>query len=209
MNRKFNFSVGEYYHLYNRGTDKRVIFSSPDDYKRFMLLLRLCNSTVPVDIGNKLREGRTFEELMDTAVPTRLVDVLAYCLMPNHFHFLLYSKEDPSQIAKFMQSLCIAYSMYFNRRYKRVGGLFQGRFKAIRITNDAYLQHISRYIHLNPTDYKSYKWSSLPYYLNADKVNWLHPERILDIFGASYGEFIDEYHDQKLILQKIKHEIDD
>ena len=186
-----------YYHVYNRGVEKRIIYQDAQDYAVFLSYLRRHLS--PDDTLDSQKRPYKFYGS---------IDLVAYCLMPNHFHFLLYSKEDPSQIAKFMQSLCIAYSMYFNRRYKRVGGLFQGRFKAIRIANDAYLQHISRYIHLNPTDYKSYKWSSLPYYLNADKVNWLHPERILDIFGASYGEFIDEYHDQKLILQKIKHEIE-
>ncbi len=186
-----------YYHVYNRGVEKRIIYQDAQDYAVFMSYLRRHLS--PDDTLDSQKRPYKFYGS---------IDLVAYCLMPNHFHFLLYSKEDPSQIAKFMQSLCIAYSMYFNRRYKRVGGLFQGRFKAIRIANDAYLQHISRYIHLNPTDYKSYKWSSLQYYLNADKVNWLHPERILDIFGASYGEFIDEYHDQKLILQKIKHEIE-
>ena len=187
-----------YYHVYNRGVEKRIIFHDTQDYAVFMSYMRRHLSS-DNNLDSQKRSYKFFGS----------VELVAFCLMPNHFHLLLYSKDDPSQIAKFMQSTCVAYSMYFNRRYKRVGGLFQSRFKASRILNDTYLQHITRYIHLNPADYKSYRWSSLRYYLREEKVNWIHPERILDIFGGSYSEFVDEYYDQKMILQEIKREIND
>ena len=107
-----------------------------------------------------------------------------------------------------MQSVCVSYVGYFNKKYKRVGTLFQDRYKASMITNDAYLQHISRYIHLNPKNYKSWKYSSLPYYLNTKAAKWVNHQRILDIFeGDSYIKFLDDYESSKEALDEIKHEL--
>lgn len=185
-----------YFHVYNRGVEKRIVFIDSQDYAVFLSYLRRHLS--PATVADSQRRPYKYYGS---------VELIAYCLMPTHFHFLLFARDDPSQVAKLMQSICVAYSMYFNRRYKRVGGLFQGRFKAVRVLDDSYLQHITRYIHLNPADYKNWEWSSLHYFLDKEKTNWIHPERIIEIFNGDYREFVDDYQGQKLILESIKHEL--
>lgn len=99
--------------------------------------------------------------------------------------------------------------MYFNKKYKRVGPLFQGRFRASLITSDSYLQHISRYIHLNPSTYKNWPYSSLPYYLGLQTAEWCQPDRILDLFRdrQEYENFVADHEAHKKQLDDIKHEL--
>src|SRR5674476_643636 len=149
MRRKFQFSIGEYYHIYNRGTDKRSIFLESNDYNRFVLILHLCNNKNPVDISNLIREGLSFTELMNIEVEERLVDIGTYCLMPNHFHLLLREQQE-NGISLFMKKLLTAYSMYFNKKHNRTGGLFEGPFLARHADTDEYLKYLFSYIHLNP-----------------------------------------------------------
>src|SRR3989344_7978889 len=129
MLRKISFAPEEFYHLYNRGVDKRNIFTCVNDYNRFVTLLYLCNNTKPTSIEHELRSGRVFTELLNTERGKLLVDIGAYCLMPNHFHILIREKDN-NGISTFMKKLSTAYSMYFNNKYKRSGALFEGRFKA-------------------------------------------------------------------------------
>ena len=149
MRRKINLSVGEYYHIYNRGTDKREIFMAQHDYARFLALLYVCNSVNIVNIANHLRKGRSFSELFDTKRDGTLVDIGAYCLMPNHFHLLIREKQEGG-ITLFMKKLLTAYSMYFNQKNARTGALFEGRFKSKHVDSDEYLKYLFSYIHLNP-----------------------------------------------------------
>lgn len=144
MERKFNFSIDEFYHIYNRGNNKFVIFNDKKDKKRFIKLLYICNGTQPVvfrDVKNlsldKIKRGET------------LVDIGAYCLMPNHFHLLLHEKIEGG-ISKFMEKLSTSYSMYFNKKHNRTGKLFEGRFQAVHADSDEYLKYLFSYIHLNP-----------------------------------------------------------
>ena len=149
MRRKVQLSIGEYYHIYNRGTDKRTIFMEPHDYKRFIALLYACNSMNPVNIADHFQKGRTFSELFAVERGETLVYIIAYCLMPNHFHLLVREKSECG-IQKFMQKLSTGYSMYFNSKNKRTGTLFESRFKAKHADNDEYLKYLFAYIHLNP-----------------------------------------------------------
>lgn len=149
MQRRISFAINEYYHLYNRGNDKRVIFKFPNDYNRFVALLYIANSTVPVDISRHFSEGRTFAELLSVDRVDTLVDIGAYCLMPNHFHILAREKR-VGGISDFMKKLSTAYSMYFNKKHSRTGALFEGRFKAKHANTDNYLKYLFSYIHLNP-----------------------------------------------------------
>lgn len=149
MRRNFIFSIDEYYHVYNRGTDKRIIFLEQNDRNRFVALLHLCNSTKKVDISNLIREGLSFTGLMDIEVSDRLVDIGAYCIMDNHFHLLLREKKT-NGISLFMKKLLTAYSMYFNKKHGRSGGLFEGPFRATHADSDEYLKYLFAYIHLNP-----------------------------------------------------------
>lgn len=144
MERKFVFSVGEFYHIYNRGNSKALIFLDDFDRKRFIKLLYICNGVNPVVFKtvqglplDKIERGKT------------LVDVGAYCLMPNHFHLLLHEKLDKG-VSLFMGKLLTAYSMYFNKKYERHGTLFEGPFQAKHVDDDNHLKYIFSYIHLNP-----------------------------------------------------------
>ena len=157
MQRKISFSIGEYYHIYNRGTDKREIFADIHDHRRFSALLYACNSAIPVNISEHLQKGRSFLELFDIERGDSLVDVVVYCLMPNHFHLLVRERTEGG-IVKFMGKLSTAYSMYFNSRNDRSGGLFEGRFKAKHIESDNYLKYLYAYIHLNPVKIIDPKW---------------------------------------------------
>jgi putative transposase len=149
MQRKIDFSIGEYYHIYSRGTDKRIIFKEHHDYRRFKALLYVCNSVDPVDINKHFREGRTFIELFKIQQKNTLVDIGAYCLMPNHFHLLIREKTEGG-ITKFMMKILTAYSMYFNKKNDRTGALFESKFKAKHANSDEYLKYLFAYIHLNP-----------------------------------------------------------
>ncbi|MBT9316817.1 REP-associated tyrosine transposase [Leptothoe spongobia] len=123
--RKTAFLPGQYYHLYNRGNNRQKIFFERDNYLFFLRRFRhyLVNSTLNVN---------------------------AYCLMPNHYHFLVHlCQQDFSQK---MQAFTLSYTKAMNKRYRRCGSIFQGRFQAILVNSDAYLLHLSRYIHLNPVE---------------------------------------------------------
>jgi len=144
--RALQFSEQEFYHVYNRGTDKRTIFLDESDYKRFKELLFLCNSEESVDVRAIYRE---YNYVYEYKRGNQLVAIGAYCLMPNHFHILL-TPVVPGGISLFMKKLGTSYSMYFNKKNERSGALFQGRFKAEMASDDVYLKYLFSYIHLNP-----------------------------------------------------------
>lgn len=138
--RKISFSTDEYYHIYNRGNAKRIIFKDQSDYRRFTQLLFVCNSTKSMnfrDIPKDFEQGHL------------IVAIGAYCLMPNHFHLLIKEIEQGG-ITKFMQKVSTSYAMYFNKKYDMSGSLFEGKFKAQHANNDRYLRYLYSYIHLNP-----------------------------------------------------------
>jgi len=135
------------------------------------------------------------------------VELVAYCLMSNHFHLLLFQESDPTATTQLMRSVATAYTMYFNRKYKRRGHLFQSVFKASRVNDEAYLMHITRYIHMNPRSYMRYEWSSLQYYLGAKPPVWVHPDRVNTLSPAQYKQFLKEYEGKKAELKLLKSEL--
>jgi len=151
--RKIPFASGEFYHLYNRGNSKQKIFHNAEDYARFMGLLYACNQKENFKIDN-LSKG---ESLYETEKRSKLVSIGAYVLMPNHFHLLITNKEE-NNISKFMQKISTAYVMYYNKKYERTGGLFEGKFKSQHLNTDRYLKYIFSYIHLNPVKLIDSKW---------------------------------------------------
>lgn len=160
MERKTPLVFEQSYHIFNRGAHKQVIFLDDIDYARFQTLLHLTNNSAAVDIRKILKkyEGRSFVELFDEEKPDHaLVDILAYCLMPNHFHLVLRQKTDDG-ISLFMRKLCTGYSMYFNLKHSRSGTLFQGRFKSTHIDTDPYFNWIFSYLHLNPLSLVELDW---------------------------------------------------
>lgn len=211
MARKFNISIDEFYHIYNRGASKATIFKNDDDKRRFKKLLFVCNNTESIvfrDIQNialdKIERGET------------LVNIGGYCLMDNHFHLLVREKiENGTSI--FIQKLLTSYSKYFNKKYKRTGTLFEGPFKATHIDTDEYLKYLFAYIHLNPikiidpewrengiADHKEakkylakYSHSSYLDYMGADRVENIILNRFAfpDYFSQfkKFDQFIDEW----------------
>jgi len=147
MTRNIAFAPGEYYHIYNRGVDKRNIFELKNDYQRFLALLHTCN------IREIFRFSKDFfadpDAVFSTPKPDPLIEICSYCLMPNHFHLIVRVKED-GDLSLFMQKLMTAYTMYFNKRNDRSGALFQGTFKAKHTDRDEYLKYLIAYVHLNP-----------------------------------------------------------
>lgn len=152
--RKISFVSGEYYHIYNRGNSKQKIFHDKADYERFAGLLYACNNQENFKIFN-IPKG---QDLFSEEKRKILVDIGAYVLMPNHFHILITQGEN-GDISKFIQKVSTAYVMYYNKKYERTGGLFEGKFKAQHAGNDRYLKYLFSYIHLNPLKliYKNWK----------------------------------------------------
>lgn len=191
MQRKFSFSVGEFYHIYNRGTDKRVIFMDSEDYERFVSLMFVCNSDrhivfrdIPTGLPYVFERGST------------LVDIGAYCLMPNHFHFLIREKIEGGT-TKFMSKLLTSYSMYFNKKYKRTGGLFEGCFKAKHANSDNYLKYLFAYIHLNPVKLIDPKWKEY-----GIKDRKMAKEYLAGYSYSSYMEYLGVLREEGKIINK-------
>ncbi|OGL37203.1 hypothetical protein A3B63_03310 [Candidatus Saccharibacteria bacterium RIFCSPLOWO2_01_FULL_49_22] len=194
-----DYAEDTYYHVYNRGVEERVIFPEKADYVVFLSLLkRYLGKEISQDIAGRQHPNYSGE-----------ISLLAFCLMPNHFHLLVYQSKKNS-MTRLLRGVCTAYAMYFNKKYKRVGHLFQNRFKAAMITKDSYLLHISRYIHLNPDKYLTWEFSSLPYYLSNKKASWVDPLPILELFNqGEYEEFLEDYLDYRQSLIEIKHNLAD
>lgn len=156
MNR-LKFADGEIYHIYNRGVEKRKIFLNQRDYLRFIHGMHEFNNENPAT-NTLYFLNKSYIEVQPR-YKDPLVEILAFVLMPNHFHILLKQKKDGG-IPKFMQKLGTGYTMYFNKKNERVGCLFQGRFKSVLISHESQHIHIASYIHLNPLKLFSYRGST-------------------------------------------------
>lgn len=200
-----------YYHIYNRGVEKRIIFSDEQDYGVFLSYLKeyLLPKNV-LELQKKLTDPDvSYFEKDKIAKLLRLnnfsgeISLLAYCLMPNHFHFLI-KQQGANSIDNFMNSLATRYVVYFNRKNKRVGPLFQGVYKAILISTDEQFLHLSRYIHQQAINTQNREQPSSYFdYLGKRKTTWLNTEEILSFFSQnhphlSYESFVRE-RDNELI----------
>ena len=212
---KSYISLG-YYHLYNRGVEKRIIFADGQDYSIFLKYLK--EYLQPKDekaLYEKLsKENLGWSEKSEVLRLLRLnnfhgeISLLVYALMPNHFHFLVKQNSSMS-IDKFTNSLLTRYATYFNRRHGRVGRLFQDVYKAVLIQSEEQLLHLSRYIHRNPLDLpegRDYqkKFTSLPDYLREKKTDWVQSQEILTYFSKkdprnSYLSFVEETDNLELL----------
>lgn len=191
-----------YYHVYARGSNKQKIFIDSTDYNYFLSLFdRYLSKCQAIS-----KTGEAYPHYAGK------VNVVAYCLMSNHFHLLVYQKKLP-YLEKLMRSIMTSYSRYFNLRYKRTGSLFESRYKAVHIDDDSYLQHITRYIHLNPRRWEQYRYSSLKYYKDTTNRQpvWLNTKPILDLFEDTdeYMQFVADYQEQRDILSELKYQLAD
>lgn len=218
MLRKDPFITGEYYHIYNRGIDKRVIFKSKKDYERFMMLLYLANSQDSFRLDFILNSRhKIYSDILLLDKGELLVSIGAWCVMPNHFHLLLRQEVDGG-ITKFMRKLGVGYSMFFNIKYQRAGALFGGLFKSKLIgVDDNYIRHLFGYIHINPLEIKfpdwenqikrpslemkkfleSYHYSSYQDYIGIDRIekNIINLKDFPDYFknSRSFQDFVESY----------------
>lgn len=185
MLRKTPFALGETYHIFNRGAHKQAIFTCEADYGRFTLLLHLANNSEKVDTREVLRKykGQTSANIFEEEKPDKsLVDVLAYSLMPNHFHLVLREKSEGG-ITKFLRKVLTGYSMYFNIVHGHSGILSQGAFKSSHVGNEPYFRYIFSYVHLNCLDLFEPAW----------KIKGIKHLTVLKIAASSYpySSFID------------------
>jgi len=187
---------GSFYHVYNRGVDKRVIFQDDRDYQRFLQTIAVANFPQPIHISN-FHQGSTLMKTVDNLFSDEtFIGLGAYCLMPNHYHFLIYESAE-NGLRHFMQKLSTAYTMYFNIRNERSGALFQGRYKAKRIEDDNYLKYLFAYIHLNPVSMLQHDW-------REDGINDLHEAEqfLLTYPYSSYPEYMDVKRDENCLINK-------
>ena len=158
MYRKAPFVEGEHYHIYSRGVEKRKVFLNHKDYQRFVALLYIMNQNASFRMDNFLQKNNSLGKIFEEKREKPLVSILGYCLMPNHFHLILYEHTE-NGISKFMGKLLTAYSMYFNIKYEHSGPLFTHPFRSEHINNEPQYMYIFSYVHLNPLSmfYKSWK----------------------------------------------------
>ncbi|MFO0971262.1 MAG: transposase [Candidatus Saccharimonadales bacterium] len=187
-----------YYHIYARGGNRQAIFLDVSDRLFFISLFKRYLSVKPA----KNKVGQTYPHYHGD------IQLLAYCLMGNHFHILIYQHEAGAMSA-FMRAIMTSYSRYFNHKYQRTGSLFESRYKASHIDSATYLDHISRYIHMNPRYWRRYKYSSLKYYCDLATPEWIVTEPILNLFKSEqdYLEFLKSYQQKRSDLQDIKSDL--
>lgn len=229
------FVTNEYYHVYNRGVDKRQVFMNDDDRYRFLHDLWEFNDEENVAPFIRRTSKNPIKTSGDSISPKTVGDTISYskeplveiscfCLMPNHYHLLIKQLQDDG-LSLFMRKLGIGYTYYFNEKYERSGTLFQGKFKAKHIDNDAYLTQLTKYIHLNPVDLcepewkkkglqnpemakdflKNYRWSSLKDYIGEKNYpSLIQKDLIMSMIGGepAYQKFITNYFIDDELIKK-------
>jgi putative transposase len=203
--RKIEFANDEYYHIYNRGVDKREVFSNTRDYERFLLAMDLLNDKedglmIMWRDFKKANPKSTLEAFLKPSFRKRdrLVEIVAYCLNPNHYHFILKQVEERG-IERFMHKIGTSHTKYFNKKNKRSGSLFQGKFKATHIDSNEYLLYLSAYVNKNNFIHGYNKQDNWPYsslfsYLGKRNNNFLKKDIILKQFKNvnDYKEFLEK-----------------
>jgi len=194
--RKDSLVTGEYYHIYNRGVDKRDIFMDRKNLERFILSVKLFNFIKPIGSIKSKLEKTDVQRLSSTDVgrleEQSLASIVCYCFNPNHFHFIVKQEVDGG-ISEFFKRLSGGYTKYFNEIHKRSGSLFQGRFKSNLINDDEYFLTIRPYVNMNylihdiPLEKDHLIWASDKEYGsgNFDIVSKKEAENILGIYGNS------------------------
>jgi len=191
-----NFITGECYHIYNRGVEKRDIFLEDGDFLRFVHYLYVLNDNGPLSVNFRRNPIIMYEVSPRTSPRKKLVDIFAFCLMPNHYHLFIRQKIE-NGISKFMQKLGTAESMFFNAKYKHTGGVFQGKFKFKKVKDDAQAVCLANYIHTNPIDLMESGWKE-----NGVK----NPQKVMDFLEnyrwSSYQDYIGKKNLPSVINQE-------
>ena len=216
-NRSIVLATEHVYHIYNRGVERRHIFTDSREYKRFVDTMTYYQYANPVIRYSKyLQQPLEVRKniLDDLRSHPKVIDLYAYCLMPNHFHFLIRQQNDKG-ISQYLSNISNSFSKYFNTKHIRVGPLLQGTFKAVLIETDNELLHVSRYIHINPVaslviaieKLDQYPWSSFSDYLGKTLCPVTTTTPVLSHFSSSqtYREFVYDQVAYAQTLEKIKH----
>ncbi len=210
--RKTVIATGETYHVFNRSVRQAPIFT---DKREFSLFLKTVHYYLQAKPPVKFSNYRVCPSKYKTDYTNLLVKVIAYCLMPNHYHFILTQVQDKG-IENFIHRSATSYSCYFNIKHEQKGPVFEGNFKAVRVENQYQLVHLSRYLHLNPVtayiveDPAGYEFSSYKDYLmetGSGRDDFLDKEDVLADFSTSqdYQKFVLDQKDYQRELDKIKH----
>lgn len=217
--RKITLTTNEIYHVVNRGITSQLVFKNQRDYFRALNTIFYYQNQNPFPryaFFSRLTNKQRAEILECLKRKNKLlVEIIAFCLMPSHLHFLLKQLKE-NGISTFMSNVSNSYTRYFNTKQKRIGPLFQGKFKAIKVETDEQLLHLSRYIHLNPysafiikdlTNLENYPYSSISEYLNPKISTHCNKEMVLGHFRniAAYKKFIFDQADHQRRLEEIRH----
>lgn len=206
--RNLKISPDEHYHIFNRGINKQVIFHNHDDYSRFLFLIFYFQMEARVThVSREVKEFKKFCVGQSSALATsadqvtgrRLVEIVAFCVMPNHFHLMVRELEEGG-MATYMQRVLTAYSKYYNTKYERTGHVFQGPYRAVHIEDDIQTKHLSAYIHRNPRELQKwfgketkYPWSSYQDFIGINRWgDFITP-------GIILGEFKDKKHYKRFV----------
>jgi putative transposase len=181
------FAEGEIYHIYNRGNSKQKIFHDQQDHSYFISLLISMNTVTRVAV----RDIKNINSIKEDFI----VSIGAYCLMQNHFHILI-KQEKENGISKFMQKVSTAYVMYYNKKYKHTGALFEGKFKSKYAGEDTYLKYLFAYIHLNPLKILDPNWKS------KVKDTSYFPKMLKFLIQYQYSSFNEYYVNKFIIINK-------
>lgn len=208
--RKIIFANQHIYHLYNRGVAEQEIFSDDTDYQHLLITFSYYLEALPkTRLSSADRE--TLQQIINTAPKRPLVEIIGYCLMPNHFHLVVKQIKD-NGVSTFIRRSLDSYTRYYNIKHKRIGTIFQGKFKAVRVESDEQLIHLSRYIHLNPfvaqlvNKPENYKWSSYKWYLQDMTNRLCHPLAVIELVDSSknYQAFVEDYAEYAQSLARLK-----
>ncbi len=218
MQRKIPLVTEEIYHIFNRSIAHYVIFNSPEEYQRIVEALLYYQNPIPtIKLSSQLRSTKQKEICptfsLNTKKPNqKLVEIIAYCLMPTHFHLILKQLADDG-IMKFIATIQNSYAKYFNLRHNRKGPLWEGRFKNVLVKTDEQLLHLTRYIHLNPVTAniihhpEDWEFSSYAEYVSSQKKEKIisNPAPCLEIIPSEYKKFVHDHIDYQKKLALIKH----
>lgn len=190
------FMVGDYYHIFNRGAHKQPVFKDEQDRKRFLLLLLLTNTNQQTDFRTILKKykGEFNVDVFKETFGEKIVDILAYTLMTNHFHLVLREREEGG-ISKFMRKLSTSYSMYFNARHNHDGVVFQGRYRCVHLSNEDCFQQVWAHILLNALDILDTDWRS------TKPLNFKHARMLLSSYPfSSYFDYFVKKRPESTVL---------
>ena len=213
--RSLVFANSQIYHVFNRGVDRQTVFTNKREYERMLETVWLYRFTDPgINFSTYTTLPQSARIQMKTFIEKKKqqISLLAYCLMPNHFHFVIRQEEDYG-VSNFIANITNSYTKYFNMKRKRVGPLFQGTFKAVRVETDEQFLHLTRYVHLNPLssyivrleELEYYPWSSLPEYLNINKTMLSNKTVLNSLLSVkNYKEFVFDQADYVKHIAKIE-----